>query len=158
MKKKIGELYNKPIVIGNKNEVTRNEVHIDELSNVPTSGEGGGRPKRVYVTKETFQEALLQLEGTEQGGFGLFIMLYVDIIKYSISKPAIVGAAMYSIFEEQITAMGINLEMETGGNDSFLKFEEALQSLSQSAKSTFEAMPKITEEEFYNLDNGWGGK
>ena len=39
MKKKIGEIYNKPIVIGNKNEVTKNEVHI---SNLNVQGEGGG--------------------------------------------------------------------------------------------------------------------
>jgi hypothetical protein len=39
MKKKIGELYNKPIIIGNKNEVTKNEVHIDELSGGNTGGE-----------------------------------------------------------------------------------------------------------------------
>jgi hypothetical protein len=38
MKKKIGELYNKPIVIGNKNEVTKNEVHIDELSSNSEEG------------------------------------------------------------------------------------------------------------------------
>ena len=31
MKKKIGEIYDKPIVIGNKNEVTKNEVHVDQL-------------------------------------------------------------------------------------------------------------------------------
>lgn len=31
MKKKIGEIYNKPIVIGNKNKVTDNEIHISEL-------------------------------------------------------------------------------------------------------------------------------
>ena len=33
MKSKIGELYNKPIVIGNKNEVTDNEIHISEITN-----------------------------------------------------------------------------------------------------------------------------
>lgn len=32
MKKKIGEIYNIPVVIGNKNEVTKNEVHLDELA------------------------------------------------------------------------------------------------------------------------------
>lgn len=32
MKKKIGELYDKPIVIGNKNEVEKHEIHIDELN------------------------------------------------------------------------------------------------------------------------------
>lgn len=39
MKKKIGELYDKPIVIGNKNEVEKHEIHIDELS-TPQSGGG----------------------------------------------------------------------------------------------------------------------
>lgn len=32
MKKKIGEIYNKPIVIGDKNLMTKNEVHKDEIS------------------------------------------------------------------------------------------------------------------------------
>lgn len=31
MKKKIGEIYNKPIVVGNKNEINKNEIHVDEL-------------------------------------------------------------------------------------------------------------------------------
>lgn len=39
MKKKIGEIYNKPIVVGNKNEITKNEIHIDELSGGNASGE-----------------------------------------------------------------------------------------------------------------------
>lgn len=32
MKRKIGEIYNKPIVIGDKNLMTKNEVHKDEIS------------------------------------------------------------------------------------------------------------------------------
>lgn len=39
MKRKIGELYNKPVVIGDKNLVTKNETHISELQG---SNEGGG--------------------------------------------------------------------------------------------------------------------
>lgn len=37
MKKRIGELYNKPVVIGDKNLVTKNETHISELA----GNEGG---------------------------------------------------------------------------------------------------------------------
>ena len=40
MKKKIGEIYNKPIVVGNKNEITKNEIHVDELF---TSGENNSK-------------------------------------------------------------------------------------------------------------------
>ena len=31
MKKKVGELYDKPIVIGNPNEFTKNELPLNEL-------------------------------------------------------------------------------------------------------------------------------
>ena len=42
MKRKIGELRNKPIVEGDKNLVTKDEVHIDELKNNGEGGSGGG--------------------------------------------------------------------------------------------------------------------
>ena len=41
MKRKVGEIYNIPIVIGDKNLKTKNEIHVDELSNMQ-NGEGGG--------------------------------------------------------------------------------------------------------------------
>ena len=34
MKKKVGELYDKPIVIGNPNEFTKNEIALSELGGV----------------------------------------------------------------------------------------------------------------------------
>lgn len=46
MKKKIGELYDKPIVIGNKNEVEKHEIHIDELN--AGGGEDGAESNRFY--------------------------------------------------------------------------------------------------------------
>lgn len=47
-KKKIGEIYNKPIVIGNKNLVKEYEIHIDELVNASHGGEDGGRGMKYY--------------------------------------------------------------------------------------------------------------
>jgi hypothetical protein len=41
MKKKIGEIYDKPIVIGDKNLVTENEIHVDQLGGVQGGGETG---------------------------------------------------------------------------------------------------------------------
>lgn len=37
MKRKVGEIYDKPIVVGNKNEVEKHEIHIDDLV---SEGEG----------------------------------------------------------------------------------------------------------------------
>lgn len=50
MKKKIGEIYNIPVVIGNKNEVTKNEVHIDELFVVGDSSEDSlSKVERAFI-------------------------------------------------------------------------------------------------------------
>lgn len=39
MKRKIGTIYNKPIVTGDKNLVTKNETHISELQGSNGGGE-----------------------------------------------------------------------------------------------------------------------
>lgn len=48
MKRKIGELYNKPVVIGDKNLVAKSETHISELQG---SNEGGGNTSKIYYYK-----------------------------------------------------------------------------------------------------------
>lgn len=74
MKRKIGELYNKPVVIGDKNLVTKNETHISELQG---SNEGGGGGAKEYyylfdadkcieisgVSEEDFNAELTQNNG-----------------------------------------------------------------------------------------------
>lgn len=49
MKRKIGELYNKPIVEGDKNLVTKNETHISELQG--NSNNEGGENGNIELTK-----------------------------------------------------------------------------------------------------------
>lgn len=60
MKKKIGEIYNIPIIIGDKNLKTKNEIHIDELSNGTQGGGGFAEEKlgMVYLTKEAIFQGL----------------------------------------------------------------------------------------------------
>lgn len=50
MKSKVGELYRKSIVIGNKNEVTDNEIHISEL--------GGENNNQETTSKVEYYEIL----------------------------------------------------------------------------------------------------
>lgn len=54
MKKKVGELYDKPIVIGNKNEVTKNEIHVDELGGGGDSFDDGMRYFLIQKTDNSF--------------------------------------------------------------------------------------------------------
>jgi hypothetical protein len=49
MKKKIGEIYNKPIVVGNKNEVTKNEIHKSEL-------EGKGGEGTMFIDANSYED------------------------------------------------------------------------------------------------------
>lgn len=48
MKQKIGEIYNIPIVVGNKNEVTKNEIHVDELTDMAQGGGGSKSAMKYY--------------------------------------------------------------------------------------------------------------
>lgn len=43
-KRKIGEINRKPIVIGDPNLISKNEVNVDSLS----SGEGGGEHMEIF--------------------------------------------------------------------------------------------------------------
>lgn len=42
MKKKVGELYGKPIVVGDPNEFTKNEISLDSLENNKAAGSAEG--------------------------------------------------------------------------------------------------------------------
>jgi hypothetical protein len=55
MKKKIGEIYNKPIVTGDKNLVTKNEIHESSLGGNNSGGDGG--------VKEYYYKILNPIEG-----------------------------------------------------------------------------------------------
>lgn len=58
MKKKIGEIYNKPIVIGDKNLMTKNEVHKDEIS-------GGSKEYDDLHTYLYYDDRIVSLAGQE---------------------------------------------------------------------------------------------
>ena len=48
-KRKIGEIYNKPIVEGDKNLVTNNEIHKSELSGGSGGGSGESAASDIYI-------------------------------------------------------------------------------------------------------------
>lgn len=49
MKRKIGEIYNKPVVIGDKNLVTRNEIHESELNASTGGGDAPSGGDIIYI-------------------------------------------------------------------------------------------------------------
>lgn len=134
MKKKIGEIYNKPIVVGNKNEINKNEIHVDEL-------QGGEKRNIKYcrIAEEARAYVVYASEVKVNGGIqqpcGVFmseddpasILIKVEEAKFDPDVFAIYNA------EEKITV------------------NEMLKGFINAGLFT-----EITEEEFYNLDNGGG--
>ena len=77
MKKKVGELYDKPIVIGNPNEFTKDEIPLNELKQ--------GKNQYLYfsVDYDDYNSFL------EAGGYAIEVMNYFKLLDSSGEEPEI---------------------------------------------------------------------
>jgi hypothetical protein len=144
MKKKIGEIYNKPIVIGNKNEITKNEVHIDNLGG-STSGEGGGSASTMeYFRAESIKELGLQnwassLKWNNEGAGSITIAPATKFTFDDFDNSALI-------------AVGIDFQSEYRMPEPFNgKLIDVLLKMG-IPQAVLDAIPRITKEEFYNLE------
>lgn len=88
MKRKVGELYNKPVVEGDKNLVTKNETHISELQG--NSNNEGGENGNIELTKGKkilseyyyFDLGLIQNNNMYCGAF----QMIMTILGFSLSE------------------------------------------------------------------------
>lgn len=94
MKKKIGEIYNKPIVTGDKNLVTKNEIHEESLR-------GGSGAELIYID---FKKLYSQIQ-TVQGYHFLAIAIEPLMVPYTEQYiyPTIYIDGLYSKF---VTVVG----------------------------------------------------
>lgn len=75
MKKKIGEIYNKPIVIGDKNLMTKNEVHKDEIN-------GGSKEYDDLNTYLYYDDRIVSFEGMELPLCGFIVSALSNMLTY----------------------------------------------------------------------------
>lgn len=144
MKKKVGELYDKPIVIGNPNEFTKNEIALSELG-----GSNGGSNNIKYYNLPDNTKAKQTMP------------VYSTIVKLNSGDLKVFYGA------------GQMIEMLTAG-DSISEFSEYIVSCAVDFDALFFATPEegelkikdilipevissiglieITKEEFYNLN------
>jgi hypothetical protein len=139
MKKKIGEIYNKPIVVGNKNEITKNEVHIDNLGG-STSGEGGGSASswRYYDYTKC---------STEQLSNTLYFFGMMVKIAYT-GRIEIFGSLRIRNDFDEILAFAVDASQYLMQGSEKRLVSDFISMIEQE----FGKLPEITEEEFYNLD------
>lgn len=139
---KIGELYNKPIVVGNKNEVTKNEIHVDELNG------GNSEENGVDTSSKNFIQYFKIPKGWDRAKFA---RIYGTILKaehngnLSIYPVNLVNNAI----DSSIVAYGIMPNLPISAPDTSAKNLKEEIDISHSMLFT---QTEITEEEFYNLN------
>lgn len=134
MKKKIGEIYNKPIVTGDKNLVTKNEVHE---SNLGGSGGSSSSDMEYYKVDGMPTLAIIALykiktaSGIKIQGVAEEYSEYTKAIAYA---PISHNGVIYNNLKDLITVMSEGVTDE--------EIEEM-----------FSMFTPITKEEFYDLNN-----
>lgn len=137
MKTKIGEIYNKPIVKGDINLVTKNEIHIDEL--------GGGSTERYFDISK------LSLE-TKQGVTSYTYLCKVkDVSNYIMATPYLYTAPEDNIDTRFSKICAVMLLpkykiLYSNAGDSDYLIELVIPSLLEAGAK------EITKEEFFNLN------
>lgn len=139
-KKKIGEIYNKPIVIGDKNEVEKHEIHIDELN-----AGGDLSDSYTYLDVSSVDSSLKEM---------LVNFSYVVKLANFQIIPIVFPIMLTSMGLEipDLIAVCIDEQMYvdfTMGSDEFKGTIGEL--LSSKFGEEYNNSPRITKEEFYQV-------
>ena len=143
MKKKIGEIYNKPIVTGDKNLVTKNEIHESTLKGGGTVDSGSSDVEYWKIHVQWPYGDIIGALYKNVTSDGVIIQKYPDEdgtrIKAIVFIPTYIEhdnyATLYVSFKDVVKAMiggVVPPEFETQFNSLFTP---------------------ITKEEFYDLNN-----
>lgn len=183
MKRKVGELFNKPIVQGNENVLSSNEILVEQKGNT-------------FSLKERVNGEIKEVSGGSFSGSGVSSIEYLDVSGVNRHiKQTLLFFSLYSKVPQDII-----IDTSEGGNQSTVTFDASigpsantsstLGSLGMSSvhagtflseitalgidfsqkivtqgqtmtvnefftmsggKETIDAIPRITEEEFYTL-------
>ena len=142
MKKKVGELYDKPIVIGNPNEFTKNEIPLKTLTN----SEGGSQMLYFDVTN------LNSMFTTDVLHVAQLFKTYRDS---GTANRTEINFYKTTANDTKTTAVGFCTICRTpktvGGEVKLVNPIEYLIS-KYGSLDTLLGLKQITEEEFYNLN------
>ncbi len=145
MKKKVGELYNKPIVIGNKNEVTKNEVALSDLKG------GNENEKYLYFSVDYDNHNIF----FNLGGFVLLRSQLFKILDIDDSIYINTGDIITSIEAGDVKLKAVALDSTLKIDTKTTNIERIKDTLKHnnniSSITDIPGVASITEEEFYTI-------
>lgn len=140
MKKKVGELYDKPIVIGNPNEFTKNEIPLETLTN----SEGGSQMLYFDVTNLYDMLTTTVLDAAQ---------LFKTYRNSGTANRTAINFHNTTTADYTTTAVGFcttcRIPLTVGGKVKLVNPIEYLISACGSLTTT--GLKQITEEEFYTI-------
>lgn len=144
-KRKIGEIYNRPIIEGDINLKTSSEIHKSELS-VPQSG-GGDAPSQPSGGNMEYWDVTADPDGASEISPFLLLLKYTrNELQYIQSIVSIRSSGVTPIavaFDRTVKVANSNKEVVTVG--------EYFQQMGFPEFSSV-GWVQITEEQFYNLE------
>lgn len=152
MKKKIGEIYNKPIVTGDKNLVTKNEIHESTLKGGGTVDSGSSDVEYWAINVEKVYSL---------GGDGMFLLTTFSLFKYMYTEYGEIAKCIFGgwrFYDDMNTKTDV---IPCAVAFSKIKKNQmeanTLKDMFMSANldiSLFDSVfTPITKEEFYDLNN-----
>lgn len=160
MKRKIGEIYNKPIVEGDKNLVREGtEIHINDLQS--NSSSGGGSKVEYWGISDKYNHGAKFEEDPASAYLYMMTNLlggYFKGIVASSEKVAIVSAyTTFNHYENNNTFYFKSYKAFTFSptfteHEVYNTFNDVLKVTNEQGVNLYDLVYPITEEEFYNLN------
>ena len=137
------------------NITTLNTIGLDGVIIKKTNTQSGGESAKgyYYIPFSALVEASGKLDGDLANMLGAIIM-YAAYAKVLLgNKYNIIGGLMASpLVDPTTTILGLSRDLRMGAEGTLLTLDEALQEFPQELLDVWQSLPKLTEEQFYNLN------
>lgn len=120
-----------------------------EIEGISGGGESGGERRYAYITNESF---------TSADELALILSMYISMVKMNIDGMCIASPALLMLHNAmganiEPIALSIDLDMVAYIPTGKFSLEEILaEDGTIELKKTWEALPKLTKEQFYDLN------
>ena len=121
----------------------------EEIKGITAGGESGGERRYAYITNESFKSDF---------GLNAILSTYVSMVKANINGMCIASPSLLMLYNAmggniEPIALSIDLDMVAYTPSGKASLEEALAYDGDlGVKEMWEALPKLTKEQFYDLN------